>query len=103
MRKGLYMISRCRVPASVFVRFLLAVLLIAFSTAWVAPASGQNAIPGSIATATGAGSTANSAPRMRGTTNEQRKAAAAHTAVLRAAEARNPHANAIVGTPGNPA
>ena len=40
---------------------------------------------------------------MRGTTNEQRKAAAAHLATLRAAEARKPHAMATVGTPGNPA
>src|SRR5579863_4133196 len=95
------MIPGCRLPAFVFVKVLVAALLISISSAWVTQA--QNVTPKSISSSTGTGTTANPAPRMRGTTNEQRKAAAAHLATLRAAEARKPHAMATVGTPGNPA
>ena len=98
------MISGCRLPVSVTAKALVAALLITISSAWITQAAAQNTTTNAVAGSTAAGAAAtNPAPRMRGTTNEQRKAAAAHLAARRSAQAHRARPMAIVGSPGNPA
>ncbi len=113
------MASNCRFP--VVPRLLRGLIVVPFallSIGIVTPAAAQTtavkSAPASTinvgsqpVTSAAAGTASTPAPqRMRGTTNAQRKAAAAHLAVRRATTQSalpRAHSMAIVGTPGNPA
>ena len=109
------MVSSCRFPAvSNLVRGLVVLSLAVLANGGVTRVVAQTSVSQPSKSSIRVGSqpiaaTTSTTPapqRMRGTTNAQRKAAAATSAIRRSATARTAprvHANAIVGTPGNPA